>query len=422
MCGIPAGSVYDQFHGDKIAGAAQLNTQAGIFGKLAGEYSQHQQAFTTALAGIRSSYSGSAAGQMQSAFEPLVKSMGDGHDMCTQSAQMLNTQAAHFTSAQSKIVKEVEVRPEPWYEPVAFWNTDHDDDVEKNNQIKAANNKALLDYGNSTGANAGSPPQFANTDQYSAGPITVDGGGGPVDPHYKGGGNPNGGTLGGGGYGTGGGSHSAGSQGQGSTIPGGLPGGVPGGMPVGEAGNGLQTVPPWDNSTGTQGAGGYPGGTGGSGYPGGTGGYPGGGYGDPSAAGMGGFGPAGGFGGAGGYGAGGGAGGAGGAGGGRFGGAGGYGAGGGAGGSGAGGTKGAGGMAGAGAAAEAEAARGGMGAGARGAAGAAGAPGMGAGAQGRGGKKQDDGEHKSAAYLVNEDNANDIVGDLPPTVPPVIGG
>jgi hypothetical protein len=44
------------------------------------------------------------------------------------------------------------------------------------------------------------------------------------------------------------------------------------------------------------------------------------------------------------------------------------------------------------------------------------------GAGGRGGKKEEDKEHKSAAYLVNDDNANDIVGDLPPTVPPVIGG
>lgn len=64
--------------------------------------------------------------------------------------------------------------------------------------------------------------------------------------------------------------------------------------------------------------------------------------------------------------------------------------------------------------------RGGAMAGRPGASGAAGAGAMGAG--GRGGKKEEDKEHKSAAYLVNEDNANDIVGDLPPTVPPVIGG
>lgn len=115
------------------------------------------------------------------------------------------------------------------------------------------------------------------------------------------------------------------------------------------------------------------------------------------------------------------------------GGGGGYGAGGGAGGFGAGGAKGFGSGAtsgasarpGAGAAAgfgaeEEGGMRGGGMAGRPGAAGAAGQGGMGAG--GRGGKKEEDKEHKSAAYLVNDDNANDIVGDLPPTVPPVIGG
>ncbi|MFI9388623.1 hypothetical protein [Kutzneria sp. NPDC052558] len=53
-----------------------------------------------------------------------------------------------------------------------------------------------------------------------------------------------------------------------------------------------------------------------------------------------------------------------------------------------------------------------------GAAGAAGAGGMGAG--GRGGKKEEDTEHKTAAYL-EDDYSDDIVGELPRTVPPVIG-
>jgi PPE family len=53
--------------------------------------------------------------------------------------------------------------------------------------------------------------------------------------------------------------------------------------------------------------------------------------------------------------------------------------------------------------------------------GAAGASG-GAMGGGQGRKKEEDKEHRTAAYLVNEDNGNEIVGDLPPTVPPVIGG
>jgi uncharacterized protein YukE len=62
---------------------------------------------------------------------------------------------------------------------------------------------------------------------------------------------------------------------------------------------------------------------------------------------------------------------------------------------------------------------GGAAAGGRGAAGAAGMGGMGGGAKGQG---DEDGEHRSAAYLVNEDNGNEIVGDMPLTAPPVLGG
>jgi hypothetical protein len=46
--------------------------------------------------------------------------------------------------------------------------------------------------------------------------------------------------------------------------------------------------------------------------------------------------------------------------------------------------------------------------------------GMGGGA-GRGGRGEEDGEHRSASYLVNADNGNEIVGDLGKVAPPVIG-
>ncbi len=75
---------------------------------------------------------------------------------------------------------------------------------------------------------------------------------------------------------------------------------------------------------------------------------------------------------------------------------------------------GAGNAAGAAAGEEAMAGRGGMG-GARGATGAAGAGVPGAG--GRGGKKEEDTEHKTAAYLVTEEHGNEIAGDLPPAMP-----
>jgi hypothetical protein len=40
---------------------------------------------------------------------------------------------------------------------------------------------------------------------------------------------------------------------------------------------------------------------------------------------------------------------------------------------------------------------------------------------GHGAHGGEDDEHKSPDYLVTEDNGNAIIGDLPPTAPPVIG-
>ncbi len=61
--------------------------------------------------------------------------------------------------------------------------------------------------------------------------------------------------------------------------------------------------------------------------------------------------------------------------------------------------------------------------GAAGAAGRGGAAGMGGmGGQGQKGQGEDDLEHKSADYLVTEENTNELIGDMPMVAPPTIGG
>ncbi|SER96743.1 PPE family protein [Lentzea xinjiangensis] len=65
-------------------------------------------------------------------------------------------------------------------------------------------------------------------------------------------------------------------------------------------------------------------------------------------------------------------------------------------------------------------ARGGAAAGAAGRAGAAGMGGM--GGHGQKGQGEDDLEHKTADYLITEENTNEIIGDMPMVAPPTIGG
>ncbi|MGH3621460.1 MAG: hypothetical protein ACRDQ5_06675, partial [Sciscionella sp.] len=60
---------------------------------------------------------------------------------------------------------------------------------------------------------------------------------------------------------------------------------------------------------------------------------------------------------------------------------------------------------------------------ARGAAGAAGGRGVTGGMPmaGRGGTKDEDQEHRTAGFLVDEEHGNEIVGDIEAVAPPVIG-
>ncbi|QUQ71126.1 WXG100 family type VII secretion target [Kutzneria sp. CA-103260] len=411
LCRAGQGTIYQQFH-EGVKGDGPIHQNATGFQGLSQKYGEMQTAFKTALGNIKTTYTGSAADSMQSAFDPLVKGMGDGQTMSQQASTALTNQAGQFTTAQSKINNTVPVPDQPWYGDYVPWNTDHDDAVDKNNSINNANAAAYSAYGKSTTSNVQTFPGFTDNDTMNANSISLSSN--QVGPVGNGSGGYSGsGTGGGGGYsshnvgGTGGG---GGGSYQSGTNPGGgqyNPGGI------GADGNGQYVPPPGPSSTNLQGAGG------GGGYPtgGGSWSYPGGGSGGDGSGG-GGFGggfPVGG-------------GGFGGGGGGSYGGSGGgsagsYGSARGAMGSGS--TAGAGAKPGAGAAAGMGAGEEGgrMGSGMAGARGAAGAnSGMMGGGQGRGGKKEEDGEHKSAAYLVTEED--EIVGDLPATLPPggVIGG
>lgn len=414
--GVGQGTLYEQFHKD-VKGDSPIHDNASAFQGLADEYKTHQDAFKTALEGIKTTYTGSAADSMQSAFEPLVNSMGEGHTMTQQAATALTGQAGQFTTTQSKINNTVPVPDEPWYEPVDPWNTDHDDAVDKNNGINNANNAAYQQYASASGSNVQTFPQFGDGSTMNPNGISVTST--PVDHVGPGTGHYTGTGGGGGSYSpnqVGGGSGGGGGSNQPGT------GGGGGQYPVGSVGDGGgQYQPPGGSTTNLQGTGsgsggGYPGGSGSGSYPGagGSGG------GSGSGGGFGGFPVAGGFGGGAGGGGYGGGSGAGGSGGGLGGARGGMGSGATAGaGAGAGSRPGAGAAAGVGAAEE-----GGVGGGPGAAAGARGASGAGgmAGGQGRGGKKEEDSEHKSAAYLVSEED--EIVGDLPATLPAggVIGG
>ena len=428
-------SLYDQFH-TNVNGVGSLNEGSAALMNQQLVYEAARDNIAQALSGIKATYTGNAADNMSGAFSSLSDSFNDGANLAGSASAAATFQANSFSSAQASITKNVPVPDAPWYEPIDPWNTDHDDAVNKNSQIDSANEAAYNAYGKDTTSNVNfvqAPPPdnsgfgtFAVQNQGSGTSVGTGSGAPSVGGAGGGGGSYSGsrsslgraGGSGGGGYSPPTGAGTSGPGGAGTSGSGGSPSGststsgYPGPNPGGSGPGGGNY--PGGNYPGSQYPGGGPGGS--------QGGYPGGQF---NGSGPGGMGPMGGYpGGTSG-------------GGGSYGGSssgGGAGSGGGRGGFGPGGSESAESSSGLGGAG-----RGGAGAGARswaglggaaeegefGGAGAGGAgsrSGAGMGGMGRGGGRgSQDEEHKTAGYLVNEENGNMIIGDFDPVAPPVIG-
>jgi hypothetical protein len=208
VCTGDNGSLYDQFHKD-VAGSGQLRESARIFEELAQEYNQQKFELQNALSRVTVTYTGAAADQMRGAFQPLIESVGEGFDLCRRSANLLEDQSGGFDAAQAAIQPPVSVPDKPWYNGVVPWDTGHDEAVEKNSGIDAANQQAFLRYVEVTNGNNESAPSFETGIALGIGTVTV------TDTQVVDPGGPKGAVPGdGGGPGTGGGTtESAGATG-----------------------------------------------------------------------------------------------------------------------------------------------------------------------------------------------------------------
>jgi hypothetical protein len=403
-------SLYDQFH-TNVKGIGPLSESSAALTNQSLAYESVRDNLTQALSGIKATYTGNAANAMTDAFQPVIDSFNDGANSAGSASAACDFQSGSFSTAQSNITKNVAVPDAPWYESVDPWNTDHDNAVNQNSQIDSANEAAYNTYGSDTTSNvkfveSAAPDNsgFGNFAVQQQGPGSTVGSssGAPSAGGSGSSGGSYGGSRGGSGAGRGSGSYSTGPSGNSG------PGGSGTSVPPNSPSSSTSTAGfPGTNPGGTN-QGGYPGGN----YPGGSnpggpgGGSPGGGQ--FNGNGPGGMGPMGGVGGYSGGGAG--SGGASGLGRGGFGsGAGGE--------SGSGSNAGSGGRSGAGALGAGEEGELGGPGGAAGARSGAGMGGMGRGG-GRGGRDE---EHKTAGYLVNDENGSMIVGDFDPVAPPVIG-
>jgi hypothetical protein len=410
MASISAADGYRLFHEGPGTGALDDAASAGR--DLLGRYNDRMNQVSSLVQGIGGSWTGDAADSAQAGALPLVRSLQQSHDALTTTQDLMARQSGSFHDGARSVQQVPDEAPSPSIgDFLPPWSGSYSDKVNSYVDKAQGNVTAMQNYGNATGFNNGGTPTAYGGVTGGGSDITIapDQGTGGTDgsqPGTGGGSQYQHHQTGGGGY-TPSGNYSGGPVGGGSPYQGGPTGGSGGQPGGGSTGPGSTT-----SQQGWQG--GVPGQVSGYGTPG---------YGQPGSGSSfgpgsggefgGGFGPVGGgFGGADSV-AGGGSG-RGGTGGGRGFGAGGSGAGAQGGNQpGAGNRAGVGGMPGEGGPGAAAVGR-------PGAAGASGAGGMAGAAGGKGGKKSEDSEHKSAAYL-EDDYSDDIVGELPRAVPPVIG-
>ncbi|HEX7659539.1 MAG TPA: PPE domain-containing protein [Pseudonocardiaceae bacterium] len=392
-----SGNLWEQFNVN-VKGEGPLHEVAAALASAASQHDSDAADLANTIQAVRDSYTGRAADQMNAALQPLVQELRDCSTKAQQASSVLTSQASAYSTAKAKMQPYQQVPDEPIYEDIAFWKTDYDKAVEANSSADSTNQAVYKGYVTATQPHTVTAFDTGALPAASAGSSS---GSGTSSVGSVGVGSGSGGSYGGGSGGSG---YSAAPSAGGSSYS---PGGSgSGGAPVAGA----------PSSGGTAGGSSNYGGTNTSGYDGGVG------TANPYTSGgssyatgnAGGYGTTGGLGGAGGL--------AGGFGGGGYGGSsGGYGSGGYGSGSGSGssaGSRGPGATSGIRATEEGGLGRSGMSSAsaAKSGSGMAGGP-MG-GARGRG---EDDDEHSSPSYLVSEENGNAIVGDLPPTAPPVIG-
>lgn len=410
-----AQAIYKALH-ENVNGPDSLNSAGEGWKRVAAQYAEINDMIQQAVTRSKVSWEGQAADVAAEKVSPLAQWAEMTSHHARQAGATTEEQSQAFTSARNSVRDPGPPPEKPWYESITPWTSDYDEAMRRRAEDDAHNRMVLAGYGDRTdNTRSAMSSGFIMPEAVGAGEVDenrtfgVDGGGDRSSGESRGG-RVGGGFIDGGAgvtpshHGSGSGGWQAGDAGPGQVEGQGVTQAPHVGQqfgPNGGPGPG-QGTPSRDQVPGVWGL--SPGGT--SGAPGGW--RAGGGYTGTGAPGSGGTGFRGGSSGSWSVGA---------SGAGAHSGSGGHG---GPGGSGLGGRLGVGGSSGV---LDADGQHGNRSvpAGRQGVPGPAGMGPMGAVGAGVGGNRGEDEAHAIPSYLITQENGNAIVGDLPPTVPPVIG-
>ncbi|MGW6936393.1 PPE domain-containing protein [Lentzea sp. NPDC054927] len=142
-------------------------------------------------------WEGQAGDAARSGTSPLATWADVTGESATSAATTSDQVGEAFVNAKHAMSNPPSVPDKPFLNDLAFWETDYDEAVEKNQQVSEANMRAFTQYGETVTASANNMPTFIAPD---GGHVTIEENGGdppigPVKPlpHKPGGGDPPGG-------------------------------------------------------------------------------------------------------------------------------------------------------------------------------------------------------------------------------------
>ncbi|MFD9705268.1 PPE domain-containing protein [Lentzea sp. NPDC059081] len=152
-------TVYNWFDKGKGPSQSTAPTAQG-WRDLSTGHTEVSQLIEKAVADSGASWEGSAGDAARGATSPLATWADVTGESATAAADTSDSVGQSYASAKNAMSKPPEVPDKPFLNDLAWWDTDYDEAVEKNQQVSEANMRAFTQYGDAVSSSTSNMPTF----------------------------------------------------------------------------------------------------------------------------------------------------------------------------------------------------------------------------------------------------------------------
>jgi hypothetical protein len=172
-------TVYKWFENGKGPGQSTSPT-ARAWRDLSSGHGDVAQLINKAVSDSGASWEGSAGDAARGATSPLATWATVTGDSATSAGETADAIGEAYVDAKHAMSKPPSVPDKPFLNDLAFWETDYDEAVEKNQQVSEANMRAFNQYGSAVTASTSNMPTFIAPD---GGNVSIEEGGNEPNIH-----------------------------------------------------------------------------------------------------------------------------------------------------------------------------------------------------------------------------------------------